>query len=197
VPSVASTCVNCDNALSTPASGSKVWTMKFASLLIAALLAAPRLVTAQTVSSSASGQIVLTDLFKPSYPSVARLAHITGDETVLVMVRPDGRVESAVVESGPALQAMRQAAVDSASKSNFQCGNCKEAMAYRIVYAFKIIESADCCNAPAVLPTVEHHPEGPAQTHVNIEATQICTCDPVAERVRSLKCLYLWKCSSR
>jgi hypothetical protein len=169
--------------------------MKFAKLLIATLLAAPRLVSAQTVPGIASGQVVLTDLFMPTYPSVARLAHITGDETVLVMVRPDGAVESAVVESGPALLVMRQAAVDSASKSNFQCRDCRETIAYRIVYSFRIIESADCC-AQTVLPKVEYHQEGPAQSHVNIEAEQICTCDPVTKRVRSLKCLNLWKSGS-
>jgi len=168
--------------------------MKLASLLIAALLTTPGLVSGQTVSDSASGQVVLTDLFTPTYPSVARLAHIAGDETVLVMVRPDGTVESAVVESGPALLVMRQAAVDSASKSNFRCSNCKEAVAYRIVYAFKIVQGADCCGTQTVLPKVEHHPEGPAQSHVDIEAEQICTCDPVTKRVRSLKCFYLWKC---
>jgi Gram-negative bacterial TonB protein C-terminal len=172
--------------------------MKFASLLITALLAASQLtVNAQTVSSDASGQVVLIDLSTPTYPPTARLAHITGDETVLVMVRPDGTVESAVVESsGPALLVMRQAAVDSASKSNFQCRNCKETMAYRIVYAFKLAESADPCNTQTMPPRVEHHPEGPAQSHVNIEVEQIWTCDPVTKRVRSLKCFYLWKCGS-
>jgi Gram-negative bacterial TonB protein C-terminal len=171
--------------------------MKSATVLIVALLTAPYLtVNAQTVSGDAPGQVVLTDLSTPTYPPVAREARIAGDETVLVKVRPDGTVESTVVESGPALLVLRQAVMDSASKSNYQCRNCKETMAYRIVYAFKIVQRADCCNALTVAPRVEHHPEGPAQSRVNIEAEEVCTCDPAAKRIRSLKCLYLWKCGS-
>ena len=172
--------------------------MKSAIFFIVTLLAAPYLtVNAQTVSSDASGQVVLTDLSTPTFPPIARVAHIAGDETVLVKVRLDGTVESAVVESGPALLLLRQAAMDSASKSNYQCRNCKETMAYRIVYAFKLVQGADCCNALTVVLRVEHHPEGLAQSHVDIEAEEVCTCDPAAKRVRSLKCLYLWKCGSR
>jgi hypothetical protein len=172
--------------------------MKSATVLILTLLSAPYLtVNAQTVSGDASGQVVLTDLSTPKYPPVAREARVAGDETVLVKVRPDGTVESAVVESGPALLVLRQAATDSASKSNYQCRNCKENMAYRIVYAFKIVQGANCCNALTVVPRVEHHPEGPVQSHVDIETEGLCTCDPGAKRVRSLKCLYLWKCGGR
>jgi hypothetical protein len=172
--------------------------MKSAIVLILALLAAPYLtVNGQTVSGDASAQVVLTDLSTPTYPPVAREAHIAGDETVLVKVRAGGAVESAAVESGPALLVLRQAATDSASKSNYQCRNCKETMTYRIVYAFKIVQGADCCNALTVVPRVEHRPEGPAQSHVDIEAEELCTCDPAAKRARSLKCLYLWKCGSR
>jgi hypothetical protein len=177
---------------------STVWAMKSAIFFIVTLLAASYLtVNAQTVSGGASGQVVLTDLSPPTFPPVARTAHIAGDETVLVKVRLDGSVESAVVESGPALLVLRQAAMDSASKSNYQCRNCTGTMAYRIVYAFRFVQGADCCNALTVVPRVEHHPEGVAQSHVDIEADEFCTCDPFAKRVRSLKCLYLWKCSTR
>lgn len=172
--------------------------MKFSIVLVVALLNAPCLmVNAQTVSDAASGRVVLTDLSTPTYPVFARLANITGDETVLVMVRPDGTVESVVVESG--IPMLRQVAMDSASKSSFQCRNCKETMAYRLVYAFKIVQGANCCEG-AVTLRVDHHPEGSAQSHVSIEAEQVCICDPEAvttKKVRSLKCLYLWKCSTR
>jgi hypothetical protein len=172
--------------------------MKSATVFIVTLLAAPYFTAnAQTVSGDASGQVVLTDLSTPTFPPVARAAHIAGDETVQVKVRPDGTVESAAVESGPALLELRQAAMDSASKSNYQCRKCKETVTYRIVYAFKFVQGADCCNALTVVPRVEHHPEGPAQSHVDIEAEEACICDPLAKRVRSLKRLYLWRCGSR
>jgi Gram-negative bacterial TonB protein C-terminal len=175
--------------------------MKSAIVFIVALLAAPCLtVSAQTLSGTAAGQVVLADLSTPTYPPVARQANITGDETVLVTVKPDVTVESAVVESGHPMLVLRQAAMDSASQSRFQCHNCKEQMAYRLVYAFKIVQGANCCDARAVAPKVEHHPDGPAQSHVDIEAEQVCICDPAAvmtKKIRSPKCLYLWKCSSR
>ena len=175
-----------------------MWAMKSAMVFIVTLLTVPYLtLNAQSVSDDVSGQVVLTDLSVPSFPLIARTAHIADDETVLVKVRPDGTVESAVVESGPALLVLRQAAMDSASKSIYQCRNCKETMAYRIVYAFKFVRGSDCCNALTVVPRVEHHPEGVAQSRVDIEAEELCTCDPAAKRVRALKCLYLWKCGSR
>jgi outer membrane biosynthesis protein TonB len=111
--------------------------MKPAMVFIVTLLTVPCLtLNAQRVSDVAPGQVVLTALSTPTYPLVARTAHIEGDETVLVKVMPDGTVESAVVENGPALLVLRQAATDSASNSNYQCRNCKETVAYRIVYAF-------------------------------------------------------------
>ena len=174
--------------------------MRSAVVLIVALLTASLSANAQTVSGVASGQVVLLDLYTPAYPALGRQANIMGDETVLVTVRPDGTVESAVVESGHPLLVLRQAAMDSASKSRFQCPGCKENMAYRLVYSFKIVQGLDCCDARTVAPKVEHHAEGPAQSHVTIEAEQVCICDPASvmtKRVRSLKCLYLWKCSSR
>jgi TonB family protein len=178
-----------------------VWAMRSAVVLIVALLTAQCLTAnAQTVSGVTSGQVVLLDLYTPAYPALARQASIMGEETVLVTVRPDGTVESAVVESGHPMLVLRQAAMDSASKSRFQCRSCKENRAYRLVYAFKIVQGADCCDARTVAPRVEHHAEGPAQSHVTIEAEQVCICDPASvmtKRVRSLKCLYLWKCSSR
>ena len=175
--------------------------MKCAVVLIVALLSEQCLTAnAQSVSGVASGQVVLVDLSTPAYPPLARLANIMGNETVLVTVKPNGTVESAAVESGHPMLVLRQAAMDSASKSAFQCSGCKENMAYRLVYGFKIVQGPDCCDARTVAPRVALHAEGLAQSHVDVEAEQVCICDPpsvMTKRVRSLKCLYLWKCSSR
>ena len=43
-------------------------------------------------------------------------------------------------------------------------------------------------------------PQGRLQTHVTIAAEHVCFCDPASTltmKVRSIKCLYLWKCSVR
>jgi TonB family protein len=174
------------------------WAMRSAIILIAALFNAPPFFT-QNNSTVASGQVLLADLSSPMYPPLARQANIAGNEIVLVTVTPDGTVESAVVESGHPMLVLRQAAMDSALKSRFQCTDCKEKMKYRLVYVFNIVQGTNCCEAKTAAPRVEQHADGSAQSHISIEAEQICICDPAfgtTKKVRSLKCLYLWKCSA-
>ncbi len=79
----------------------------------------------------------------PVYPPVARAAHITGDVDVMIGVRKDGSIESAVVVSGPLL--LRPAALDSVQGSRFECRNCGEAINnYRLVYTFKLEDDCSC-----------------------------------------------------
>ncbi len=146
-----------------------------------------------------TADVVLLNLFQPTYPPLARAARITGEVTVSVTVRPDGSVESAVVESGHPM--LKQAAVDSASKSRFDCRACYRTAFYRLVYTFDIVPGTDCCTAFDVQPKVQQQQPstdlmGRPQTHVTIAADGICICDPAVEirRVRSVRCLYLWKC---
>ena len=61
--------------------------------------------SAQSTQSSDAiqGTVLLTKLFPPSYPPLAKQARIAGDVMVAVRVRPDGSVESASAVSGHAM----------------------------------------------------------------------------------------------
>jgi TonB family protein len=187
--------------------------MKFAPLLTVAMLVAVCLrLTAQVASTSDAvlARASLAQLSAPVYPPLARQANITGDVVVRVSVDPNGTVESAVVESGHPMVALRVAAIESASRSRFECHNCKEGTVfYRLWYTFKIVKGEDCCNAHTMIPTVDT--VMPPLTldgqfvlspdrHITVAAEQACICDAafvVTKKLRSPKCLYLWKCSTR
>ncbi len=152
-------------------------------------------------ADASKGDALLVNLFKPVYPPLARQADISGEVTVAVTVSQDGTV-SAAVENGQAM--LRQAALDSARQSHFECRMCSSPVSYMLVYTFKQIEGRDCCSAFSAPATVEQEPrltdpQGHPQTHITITAEHFCLCDPASTltmRVRSIKCLYLWRCSA-
>ncbi len=92
--------------------------------------------SAQSTQSSDAiqGTVLLTKLFPPSYPPLAKQARIAGDVMVAVRVRPDGSVESASAVSGHAM--LGPAAAQSATKSEFECHGCQEVTPYSLVYTF-------------------------------------------------------------
>jgi TonB family protein len=148
--------------------------------------------------SEAEAQAVLSKLAPPAYPPLARQARISGDVDVKLVIRRDGRVESAVVVSGHPM--LTQAALNSAEQSQFECHNCVEAaMSYTLKYRFQIIDRGppkDCEHTPT---ETQPPAEMDASRHqVAVSAWEIWTCDPVATsrqlRFRSPKCLYLWRC---
>jgi TonB family protein len=90
--------------------------------------------------------VVLTVLSRPTYPPLARQARISGDVDLMLRIRQDGSVESAVVVSGHPLLA--QTAIDSAQHSRFECRKCSETLtSLRLVYTFQLIEPKTCCAA--------------------------------------------------
>lgn len=143
---------------------------------------------------------VLVTLSKPTFPPLAKQASIWGDVLVTVTVHPDGATKAAVVNGHPML---KQAALESATQSRFRCDECGAPVAYSLVYAFRLTSHGDCCSAMTSPVEIEQQPpstdaEGRPQTRISISAEKICLCDPPSTlRVRSLKCLYLWKCCSR
>ena len=147
------------------------------------------------------GTATLLSLFKPVYPPLARQANIWGDVKVAVTVHPDGTAEATLDSGHPML---RQAAIDSASQSHFECQMCDSQVSYVLVYSFKQVEGPDCCSAFSAPVAVEQEAQstdeqGHPQTHVTITAEQICICDPASTltaKTRSIKCLYLWRCSA-
>jgi periplasmic protein TonB len=78
----------------------------------------PSLDVAQTPAS-------LTKLFNPAYPRVARQARISGAVRINLQLRKDGTVESAKVIDGHPM--LRQAALESTQKSEFECADCSGA----------------------------------------------------------------------
>ncbi|MGO9640349.1 MAG: energy transducer TonB [Candidatus Acidiferrales bacterium] len=137
--------------------------------------------------------VVLTKLFQPVYPRIALLAMISGDVVLKLGVRQDGTVASTEVIRGHPL--LIQAALDSAQHSQFECRKCTEPVTpYRMVYTFQL-GPARFCEAPdSRYPQVTQ-----SQNHVTLVDQPVGTCDPVEEirKVRSAKCLYLWKCGHR
>jgi hypothetical protein len=83
---------------------------------------------AQTVAPSGTDNIAvsLTTLFNPVYPPLPLQAGISGDVEVKLLIRPSGTVEAAEATTGHPL--LRQAAIDSAIRSQFDCSNCGESL---------------------------------------------------------------------
>ena len=153
----------------------------------------------QVPRGSSKDEVVPVSLAKPVYPPLARQADISGEVTVSLTVHEDRATEAVVVSGHPML---KQAALDSARQSRFECRMCSAPVSYLLVYTFKQADGADCCSAFTVPPKIEepqsNEPNGWPQTHITIVAEHVCICDPIAvlsKRVRSPKCLYLWRCS--
>ena len=153
----------------------------------------------QTVSSQ--GQAVLAALSKPIFSSQARAANVEGIVTLSVTVRPDGTTD-AIFVSGPPL--LKQAALDSAKQSRFECRLCSAPSSYTLIYDFKRTSDGNCCDGYGSPVQVKEQPPssdevGRPQMVVTVSTERMCLCDPsgtFTKRVRSLKCLYLWKCST-
>ncbi len=142
---------------------------------------------------------LLVKLTDPVYPRLARVARITGTVDVEVRVRQDGTIESTNVLSGHPM--LRESALDSAQKSQFECRGCDVVSPYRLAYTFRLVPpdlTKDCKWTDEELNA--HSVEADAgRGRVTVTAVAMYTCDPAVQlrRVRSLKCLYLWRCGVR
>jgi len=156
------------------------------------------LLAKHVVAQSDGAEAVLVKLSDPAYPPLALQARISGDVRVALTIGDDGTIASAVVEDGHPMLA--PAALESAKHSQFACQMCGASKTYSLVYTFKLVEVEECCAKPTPIPpTIKTVPQQAGITHVIASAGPPCTCDPAATivRVRSIKCLYLWKCSTR
>jgi hypothetical protein len=144
---------------------------------------------------------VITKLSPLIYPPLARQTRVTGDVELKLEVRPDGSVASAVVVSGHPL--LRQFALENAQQSQFACRDCREEVSsYRLLYTFELGPTSYCTDEPNKLSA---SPEQPyprltqSQGHVTLVDQPVGTCDLAGtitySKVRSAKCLYLWKCA--
>jgi len=147
--------------------------------------------------------VVLTELSRPSYPPLARQTRISGDVDLMLSIREDGSLESAVVISGHPLLA--QTALDSAKHTRFECRKCSETVTSRLVYTFQLEENSSCT------PTKDGPKESkPAEqiSRVTQSLNYVTVIDQTAciyggpmgardsRKVRSAKCLYLWRCGT-
>ena len=142
---------------------------------------------AQSPDAAQSG-VVLTKLAQLRYPPLARQARIQGDVKITVSVRRDGSVESAVIASGHPM--LKEAASESARNSQYECRGCSEAItSSSLVYLFRL-------EFPSTGDESQARHVTQSGTHVTVVAEPMIITDvpgpPI--RVRSAKCLYLWKC---
>ena len=151
----------------------------------------------QSYKQSLEGAAI-TKLSPPIYPPLARQARITGDVVVRLEVRPDGSVVSATVISGHPL--LIAAALDNAQHSQFLCNDCgEEVHSYRLVYTFELNPSNGCADLddkskPSQEQSYPRVTQSPGR--VAIVDRPMIICDPSGyTKVRSIKCLYLWKCA--
>jgi hypothetical protein len=159
---------------------------------------------AENASIPERNEVVLTKLSDPVYPRLAMQARVIGDVELNLFIRRDGTVDSAEYVRGPAM--LVQAAIVSAKNSKFDCSNCMEATtSYRLVYSFQAGPPLVCANR-GVNDELVHLPGYPQVTHTNNRVILVdqlggepCSGDVILTpiKVRSVRCLYLWKCSLR
>jgi hypothetical protein len=164
--------------------------------------AAQSLAKSPAESDSPQTGVVVVKLTAPIYPPLARATHIVGDVELNLSIRQDGSLESATAVSGHPL--LTTAALDSAQHTQFECRKCSEpATDYRLVYTFQLEVVSECEPVASKPKTSEPGQTYPrvtdATNRVTVTALVVCISDPAPDvrKVRSLKCVYLWRCSTR
>ncbi len=137
-------------------------------------------------------EAVITKLAPLKYPPLALQTRITGDVEIKVEVKPSGSVAAVDVLSGHPL--LRQTAQENAQQSQFACNDCgKELRQYRLVYTFQLGPTT-YCTEKGDYPRLTQ-----SKGHVTVIDEPMGTCDPAEtitySKIRSAKCLYLWKCA--
>jgi TonB family protein len=153
-------------------------------------------------SNQALEGAVITKLTPLIYPPLARQTRITGNVELRLEVRKDGSVASAVVVSGHPL--LRQKALENEQQSQFACNDCssEDVRSYRLVYTFELGPTSHCTDEPnksSASPEQSYPRLTQSQGHVTLVDQPVGTCDLAGtikySKVRSAKCLYLWKCA--
>jgi len=140
-------------------------------------------------STPATFSLGIVKLKAPEYPPIARVARVSGYVVLSLKLNDDGSPASVEAMSGP--QMLRQAAVDSAMGSEFQpVPKDQVGHEYQVFYNFSL-QYETCDDSP-------NQPLPPLKIEANavtVSGRSIQTCDYASPvRVRSAKCLFLWKC---
>jgi TonB family protein len=138
-----------------------------------------------------------------SYPDMARRARISGSVELSVIVRPDGSVESVSVVSGHPM--LNPAAVESAQRTEYECKDCNQLTPHRMTYRFELGEAVFCDGIDAtghgIYDQKSYQRVSQSGNTITVFDRPFGTCDPTVktsfERIRSAKCLYLWRCGKR
>jgi TonB family protein len=135
---------------------------------------------------------VITKLAPLTYPRLALQTRISGDVEIRLEVQANGSVATADVVRGHPL--LSQAALENAKQSQFECNNCGEGVrSFRMVYTFELGPTSYCTEKVGYPRFTQ------SKGHVTVVDEPIGTCDPAGtityNKVRSVKCLYLWKCA--
>jgi TonB family protein len=167
-------------------------------VLIANLVSPPIGLTQASGMSGSKTGVSVTKLAHPVYPRLAQQAHITGTVNIEVRVARDGIVQSATVISGHAM--LRDSALQSARQSQFECERCSaEVSTYLLDYEFRLVApdlTRDCTQWTDEELNAHSVKFDSAYNRVTVSAMEVWTCDPTVQlhKVRSAKCLYLWRC---
>jgi TonB family protein len=151
-------------------------------------------------NGATQNEVVIANLFPPVYPPLARSARIEGDVQLSLVIGAEGEMRSANIVSGN--QLLQQAALQSAQQSKFVCRECTESVSYEMVYSFQLIAK----HCPGEQDSMSNATDDIRQPGVSQSGNRVIV---VAERgcigvcysvirvpkVRSPKCLYLWRCA--
>ena len=148
---------------------------------IGGLFLVPRIAQSEAKERESKGRVVLRKLFPPNYPPLARQAHIFGDVHLKVSIHSDGNINSVTVIDGPPM--LRQAALDSARQSRFDCEHCEGsgtverifAYSFQIPGAEKPLDS-NCCLEEQASPDKPPSPVSQSDDLVIITAPAVCWC---------------------
>jgi Gram-negative bacterial TonB protein C-terminal len=126
---------------------------------------------------------------------------MAGSVTLDVTVRANDHIESVTVVSGHPILA--KAASDSATRTRFECKDCKEALThFAMTYKFELGDVTSCTglDAEGNAQYQAHDPQvTQSQGTVTIVGRPAAICDPPGSivSVRSAKCLFLRRCAKR
>ena len=155
---------------------------------------------AQGTNKSDQGleRAVITKLSPLTYPPLARQTRTMGNVELKLEVRQDGSVASVVAVSGHPL--LVPFALENAKESQFACENCRQDVhSYRLICTFELTSVDKESERDQATVANPEHPGlriSLSAGHVLVVDEPVFFRDPGPDplRVRSAKCLYLWKC---
>jgi hypothetical protein len=134
--------------------------------------------------------LVWDDFHAFAYPRNAQIAHIVGQVTIEFTLEANSAV---VIKKSSGHPLLAPAAEETLKASKLHCVDCKDGVTnFMVVFDFSMANH-DCDEA-------EKHPSSSSKldnpTHVSFIAEPVCTNDPAVRytKVRSIQCLYLWRC---